>query len=58
VEISHVLFYMKFNEEHIYQLLLEKQLGEISKENDRYLQQVIQQDEHVRNCWFELENAK
>jgi len=49
---------MKFNEEHIYQLLLEKQLGEISKENDRYLQQVIQQDEHVRNCWFELENAK
>jgi hypothetical protein len=49
---------MKFNEEHIYQLLLEKQLGEISKENDRYLQQVIQQDEHVRSCWFELENAK
>ncbi|HEY1166212.1 MAG TPA: FecR domain-containing protein [Chitinophaga sp.] len=49
---------MKFNEEHIYQLLLEKQLGEISKENDRYLEQVIQQDEHVRNCWFELENAK
>jgi ferric-dicitrate binding protein FerR (iron transport regulator) len=49
---------MKFNEEHIYQLLLEKQLGEISKENDRYLQQVMQQDEHVRNCWFELENAK
>jgi len=49
---------MKFNEEHIYQLLLEKQLGEISKENDRYLQQVIQQDEHVRNCWVELENAK
>lgn len=49
---------MKFNEEHIYQLLLEKQLGEISKENDKYLQQVIQQDEHVRNCWFELENAK
>lgn len=53
-----MLFYMKFNEEHIYQLLLEKQLGEISKENDRYLQQVLQQDEHVRNCWFELENAK
>jgi ferric-dicitrate binding protein FerR (iron transport regulator) len=49
---------MKFSEEHIYQLLLEKQLGEISKENDRYLQQVIQQDEHVRNCWVELENAK
>lgn len=49
---------MKFSEEHIYQLLLEKQLGEISKENDRYLQQVIQQDEHVRNCWIELENAK
>jgi hypothetical protein len=49
---------MKFNEEHIYQLLLEKQLGEISKEDDKYLQQVMQQDEHVRNCWFELENAK
>jgi len=49
---------MKFNEEHIYQLLLEKQLGEISKENDKYLQQVMQQDEHVRNCWIELENAK
>lgn len=49
---------MKFSEEHIYQLLLEKQLGEISKENDRYLQQVMQQDEHVRNCWVELENAK
>jgi transmembrane sensor len=49
---------MKYNEEHIYQLLLEKQLGEISRENDRYLQQVMLQDEHVRNCWMELENAK
>ena len=48
---------MKFSEEHIYQLLLEKQLGEISKENDKYLQQVMQQDEHVRNCWAELERA-
>lgn len=49
---------MKYTEEHIYQLLLEKQLGEISRENDRFLQQVMQQDEHVRNCWLELENAK
>lgn len=48
---------MKFNEEHIYQLLLEKQLGVISKEDNKYLQQVMQHDEHVRNCWFELENA-
>jgi hypothetical protein len=48
---------MKFNEEHIYQLLLEKQLGVISKEDNKYLQQVMQEDEHVRNCWFELENA-
>jgi len=49
---------MKFDQEYIYQLLLEKQLGEISKENDRYLQQVMKYDEHVRNCWLELENAK
>ncbi|HEU4556181.1 MAG TPA: FecR domain-containing protein [Chitinophaga sp.] len=49
---------MKFDQEYIYQLLLEKQLGEISKENDRYLQQVMEYDEHVRNCWLELENAK
>jgi len=49
---------MKFDQEHIYQLLLEKQLGEISKENDKYLQQVMEYDEHVRNCWQELENAK
>ncbi|KAA2245772.1 DUF4974 domain-containing protein [Chitinophaga agrisoli] len=49
---------MKFSQEHIYQLLLEKQLGEISKDDDKYLQQVMQYDEHVRNCWMELEHAK
>ena len=49
---------MKISQEHIYQLLLEKQLGEISKEDDRYLQHVMQFDENVRNCWTELETAK
>jgi transmembrane sensor len=49
---------MKHNQEYIYALLLRKQLGELSEVEAATLQQVIQQDEHVRKCYQEQEEAK
>lgn len=49
---------MSHNEEHIFQLILEKLSGDISLEDNKYLERVASQDESVRRCLEELENAK
>jgi len=49
---------MSYNEEHIFQLILEKLSGEISDEDNRYLEQVAREDENVRRCLEELKGAR
>jgi hypothetical protein len=49
---------MSYNQEHIFQLILEKLSGDISDENDRYLEQAAREDPNVRRCLEELEGAR
>jgi hypothetical protein len=49
---------MKYDQEYIYDLLLRKQLGELSEEEDKLLQKIMLTDEQVRQCWHEHEEAK
>ncbi|MVT08990.1 FecR domain-containing protein [Chitinophaga tropicalis] len=49
---------MSHNEEHIFQLILEKLSGDISEEDNKYLERVASQDESVRRCLEELESAR
>jgi transmembrane sensor len=48
---------MAYNEEHIFQLILEKLSGEISDENRLYLEQAAREDEKIRRCLEEMEDA-
>ncbi|MBW8687554.1 FecR family protein [Chitinophaga rhizophila] len=49
---------MSYNEEHIFQLILEKLSGDISDEDNRYLEQIARVDPNVRRCLDELEGAR
>ncbi|QHS59603.1 FecR family protein [Chitinophaga agri] len=49
---------MSYNEEHIFQLILEKLSGDISDEDNRYLEQIARVDPNVRRCLEELEGAR
>jgi hypothetical protein len=49
---------MKYDQEYIYSLLLQKQLGELSEVDNKLLEKVMETDEQVRNCWFEQEEAR
>lgn len=49
---------MNYNEEHIFQLILEKLSGDISDEDNRYLEQIARVDPNVRRCLEELEGAR
>jgi ferric-dicitrate binding protein FerR (iron transport regulator) len=49
---------MSYNEEHIFQLILEKLSGEISDEDNQYLEQAAREDPNVRRCLEELEGAR
>lgn len=49
---------MKYNQEHIFQLILEKVLNSISEDDDRYLKRVMDKHHHIRDCWIDLENAR
>ncbi|WPV64117.1 FecR family protein [Chitinophaga sp. LS1] len=48
---------MIHNEEHIFQLILEKLSGEISQENLDYLNKVAGEDPSVQRCLDEMEDA-
>jgi transmembrane sensor len=48
---------MAYNDEHIFQLILEKLSGEISDENRLYLEQAAREDEKIRRCLEEMEDA-
>lgn len=48
---------MIHNEEHIFQLILEKLSGEISKENLDYLNKAAAEDPSVQRCLDEMEDA-
>ncbi|WP_343668802.1 FecR domain-containing protein [Chitinophaga sp.] len=48
---------MYYNEEHIFQLILEKLSGEISPENLDYLNKAAAADPSVRRCLDEMEDA-
>jgi transmembrane sensor len=49
---------MSYNQEHIFQLILEKLSGDISDEDNRYLEQIARVDANVRRCLEELEGAR
>jgi hypothetical protein len=49
---------MSYNEEHIFQLILEKLSGDISEKDNEYLKQAAIQDANVRRCLEELEGAR
>lgn len=49
---------MSYNEEHIFQLILEKLSGDISDEDNQYLERVAREDLNVRRCLEELEGAR
>lgn len=49
---------MKYNQEHIFQLILEKVLNSISEDDDRYLKRVMAKHHHIRDCWIDFENAR
>lgn len=49
---------MSYNQEHIFQLILEKLSGDISDEDNRYLEQMAQVDPNVKRCLDELEGAR
>ncbi|SHN07094.1 FecR family protein [Chitinophaga sp. CF418] len=49
---------MSYNEEHIFQLILEKLSGDISDEDNQYLEQAAREDPNVRRCLEELEGAR
>jgi transmembrane sensor len=48
---------MAYNDEHIFQLILEKLSGEISDENRLYLEQAAREDDKIRRCLEEMEEA-
>ncbi|SEW37546.1 FecR family protein [Chitinophaga sp. YR573] len=48
---------MAYNDEHIFQLILEKLSGEISDENRLYLEQAAREDDNIRRCLEEMEEA-
>jgi len=48
---------MAYNDEHIFQLILEKLSGAISDENRLYLEQAAREDENIRRCIEEMEDA-
>lgn len=48
---------MIYNEEHIFQLILEKLSGEISEENLQFLNKAAAEDPSVRRCLDEMEGA-
>jgi ferric-dicitrate binding protein FerR (iron transport regulator) len=49
---------MSYNEEHIFQLILEKLSGDISDEDNQYLERIAREDPNVRRCLEELEGAR
>ncbi|PSL25026.1 FecR domain-containing protein [Chitinophaga ginsengisoli] len=49
---------MSYNEEHIFQLILEKLSGDISDEDSQYLERIAREDPNVRRCLEELEGAR
>jgi transmembrane sensor len=48
---------MAYNDEHIFQLILEKLSGAISDENRLYLEQAAREDDNIRRCIEEMEDA-
>lgn len=48
---------MAYNDEHIFQLILEKLSGAISDENRLYLEQAAREDDNIRRCIEEMEEA-
>lgn len=48
---------MKYDQEYIYSLLLRKQLGDLTEVEDKLLQKEMHQNENVRRCWQEYEEA-
>lgn len=48
---------MKYDQEYIYSLLLRKQLGELTEVEDKLLQKEMHNNENVRRCWQEYEEA-
>ena len=48
---------MAYNDEHIFQLILEKLSGAISDENRLYLEQAAREDDSIRRCIEEMEEA-
>jgi transmembrane sensor len=48
---------MSYNEEHIFQLILEKLSGDISDDNWKFLQTAMEQDDSVKRCMDEMEEA-
>lgn len=48
---------MAYNDEHIFQLILEKLSGAISDENRLYLEQAAREDDSIRRCIEEMEDA-
>src|SRR4051812_40360098 len=48
---------MAYNDEHIFQLILEKLSGAISDENRLYLEQAAREDDNIRRCLEEMEEA-
>jgi hypothetical protein len=48
---------MKYDQEYIYSLLLRKQLGDLTEVEDKLLQKEMHNNEHVRRCWQEFEEA-
>ncbi|WP_343669037.1 FecR domain-containing protein [Chitinophaga sp.] len=48
---------MKYDQEYIYSLLLRKQLGDLTEVEDKLLQKEMHNNENVRRCWQEYEEA-
>jgi mannose-6-phosphate isomerase-like protein (cupin superfamily) len=48
---------MAYNDEHIFQLILEKLSGAISDENRLYLEQAAREDDNIKRCIEEMEDA-
>jgi transmembrane sensor len=49
---------MKYNQEHIFQLILEKVLNSISEDDDRYLTKAMAKHKNIRDCWLDFEEAR
>ncbi|ASZ11696.1 FecR domain-containing protein [Chitinophaga pendula] len=48
----------KYTKEYVYQLILEKLLGEISREDDIELERIMQHDVHAYICWLDMKDAQ